>query len=192
MYNMADYCSECEFLNTKDTKDGKYRCTKKNCYNASNCKDAKYCDYFSKKSTYNPFGNCYITTAVVNILGFDDNCYILNSMRKLRSYMQVNSKYSDLLLQYDVIGPNIAESLWNDPNREQVALDLVNLMKKIVEYMNDGLKDGAVCIYKQMTEDLMRDYNISGFIPEGIKESYDVSKGGHGRLVLKPIDHTRL
>ena len=67
----------------------------------TNDSDKGYCDWY--KTTYYPDdsckhyfkrgdyrSDCYITTIVCEILGYDDDCFVLNSLRNLRdNYIQV-------------------------------------------------------------------------------------------------------
>ena len=67
------------------------------------------------KMEENNFNGCYITTLICSILGYTDHCYVLTEMRNFRNnIMQKEATYFDILLEYDVIGPIIARSIYED------------------------------------------------------------------------------
>ena len=66
---------------------------------------------------------CFITTVVVDILGYSDDCYFLNTLRDFRdNILQKNPEYHNLLLTYDAIGPRISKALKEDDNRARISV----------------------------------------------------------------------
>ena len=79
-------------------------------YRESNKSDKQYESDFERLEDKS--SNCYITTIVVDILGYDDNCDYLNTLRFFRdNVLQKDDKYISLLKDYDVYGPIIASEL---------------------------------------------------------------------------------
>ena len=51
--------------------------------------DSRACSHYSLRGSYG--SSCFITTVVCNILGYDDDCFALESLRSLRdNFMQPN------------------------------------------------------------------------------------------------------
>ena len=134
--------------------------------------------------------SCFITTAVVNILGLKDDCPLLEVLRFLRAqYMQPNPVYRDLLMTYDIAGPEIAESLRKDENRISVAEDILGYLKKARKLIAMEMIEEAIALYKEMTEQLMIKYGIRNpWIGERAQEAYDQSSGGRGAFVFAKRD----
>ena len=134
---------------------------------------------------------CFITTVVVHILGMNDDNVVLQVLRNFRSeFLQTNPEYNELLLKYDAVGPLIARSIAHDKNNAyEVALDLYRVyIQGAYDYIRRGHPQKALILYKEMTENLMKHYQISYFIPDGMESKINEQESGHGRLVLKPID----
>lgn len=209
---MAKQCGYCVYMDTMREQEGRFYCEKTGCYNfadsneAENCR--RYCERFrrdmylgdtaiakskaykdSHTTNFKPTGLCYITTLVVHILGLGDRCQELMSLRSLRDdFMQKSPEYKEMLLKYDVLGPIISRCILNDPNREQLAIDIFNVyIKYCAKKVQNGEFDQAVQFYNEMTETLINRY-ISGYmIPEVIYEKYDQHCGGHGSLIMKEV-----
>lgn len=149
--------------------------------------DSSACSYYSKRKTSS--GGCFITTVVCKILGYDDNCFALESLRGLRdNFMQPNEEYKKDLFEYDTIGPQIANILGNDfiETKDQTVareLYLKYILPASIEASQDK-PNNAITIYKKMTNMLKETYNIK--TKEELLQEYDQSKGGHGDFkVLK-------
>ena len=145
------------------------------------------CSYHFERGAYH--SSCFITTVVCKILGYDDNCFALESLRGLRDdFMQPNEKYKEDLFEYDTVGPQIATILGNDYKEtkdDTVArnLYLTYILPASIEAKQDK-PNNAITIYKRMTNMLKETYNIKS--NEELLKEYDQSKGGHGHLrVLK-------
>lgn len=156
-----------------------------------------YCEYYKAyyypdDSCYHykdrsPSGGCYITTIVCDILGKEDDCDVLNTLRSFRNnYMQKNAEYSPLLMEYDVIGPKIAEAIRNDYTESDKSFweDYydIYLMKTCDCIKNEEFNE-AIKTYINMVESLKKYYSIPD---EKIEiENYDFTKGGHGKVKVK-------
>ena len=145
--------------------------------------DEDSCGRYKKR--VEPSSDCYITTIVCDILGFDDNCDVLNTLRKLRNeHMQQKEEYKKDLYTYDTIGPEIATILKDDYKEtkdDSLALSLYrNYLLPAVIRVKENNYQAAIEIYKNMTQLLQKTYKIES--NEELLEKYDQSKGGHGRL----------
>lgn len=189
-------------------KSGKYRCERDDCWKFANSTEAdncyKYCERFRRdmglaedaiseaekfqenNKSYTSVG-CYVTTIVVRILGLEDDDRVLKSLRSLRKdHMQDDPRYRELLLKYDALGPIIARALELDPDSFDVAIDLYNIyLKGGSKLFELGKISDAIALYEEMTENLIRKYISTSFIPEKAKEKYDQKNGGHGAFILK-------
>ena len=90
-------------------------------------------------------------------------------------------------MNYDLIGPMIAKKLFEDENREELAIDLYfDYLVNCVDYLKIGDEESAVYKYTEMVNILKDHYSESLNLELGtdIMELYDQSQGGHGRLSL--------
>ena len=189
MEKYENKCGSCYWLRDMNddntmfcgTSDEKGHCIYlKNCYYP----DDNICSYYKNKNSYVPGGGCYITTIVCDMLGFDDKCNILETLRKFRkNVMQTSSENKEILYEYDTVGPKISKSIKEDNDLELVngildfyILPTVNLIKK------HNYKE-AVLRYKNMTSSLENYYGIeyNGEVPT----NYDYKNGGHGYQKIK-------
>lgn len=130
---------------------------------------------------------CFITTALVGILGFDDDCEELGILRIFREhYLQKQQEYRDLLFDYDVCGPILAKALEIDPDSVEVAIDLyTTYIKGCILYIKKGLFDRALEMYVNMTQSLIRRYGPNLYVGENLLASYDHKNGGHGYIMSR-------
>ena len=199
-------CGYCTYMDVTKEKEGKFYCEHLDGYQFADSEDSKDCNYqcerFSRdmylgddaikvskawKKSHSSSG-CFITTVVVNILGYDDNCEILSVLRKFRdTYLQKDSQYRGLLMQYDVIGPVISNKILEDKDSYDVSIDLYfDHLIPCVDSLKQGDVEAAILKYVDMVNMLknkyLRDANLE--ISSEIEENYDQSIGGHGRLAF--------
>ena len=147
----------------------------KNCYYP----DDNTCSYYLNKDEYVPGGNCFITTIVCKMLGYDDKCGVLNTLRHFRNdVMQKDEKYKGILYEYDYVGPKIAQNLLEDNDMELVTAMYNFYIQPTARLIDENKKEEAVTRYMEMTKSLEEYYGIEfdGIIPN----NYDYTKGGHG------------
>lgn len=160
---MAQYlCCDCEYLNRNDEyKDWfsgktKYKC--KECWQYKDLQDpacSKIRPITKNNGSYTPSG-CYITTIVCEILGYEDNCELLCILRNFRdNVLKADPQYLQLLVEYDQIGPLIANYLRKEKNNITHALMLMNyFLIPCVNAIKNNNIDEAVTIYKNMVNQL--------------------------------------
>ena len=140
--------------------------------------------YYPDDSCHHYRGNsdgsgCYITTMVCNVLGYEDDCDVLNTLRDFRNnVLQKNPMYSLILYEYDTIGPKIAQKL-----KEEDVLFVKKIYEgyllPIVDLIKNKDNENAINKYVEMTRSLEECYGIEGmkFVPK----NYDYKNGGHGK-----------
>lgn len=158
------------------------------CYADYNKRD---CPLHKKYGPYMGSG-CFITTVACEILSHPDNDKILNDLRYFRdTVLQQNKQYYDILKEYDVIGPVLAEKIWNDKNRKEIASGLYqNVLLPVHNLISDKNYEKAVEYYYIMTLMLVNYYGLKHNYNE-IKEKdynykdFEPTKAGHGRRKIK-------
>ncbi len=142
-------------------------------------------EYREANKGYTSVG-CFITTAVVEILGMKDDSPILESLRFMRgNHMQDNPEYRDLLMLYDVVGPVLAKAIKADENSRSVAEDIFTYLKKATKFIALDCFDEAIQLYRDMTEALMNKYDVKYCIGDEAQKNYDQKSGGHGAFTIK-------
>lgn len=181
-------CGSCVYLDiNRSDSSNKYKfwCSDHRNYYPVNDEICSYFKYFFDESkdyelvaSLEYHSDCYITTIVTKLLGLGDNNELLNTLRLFRkNTLQTNPMYKNILMEYDIIGPIIADCIEND--RE---LYDINVLEKYIRYCVSLVKQGketeAVTIYINMVNMLKEIFNISF---EQVKcDNYDYTVGGHG------------
>ena len=184
-------CSICDKLKLTDKKTDyngktKYFCKEHRQYiklDNSICQDILISpSNYKRLGTYRPSG-CYITTIVCEILGYPDDCDVLNTLRGFRdNYLKKNSEYLGLLLEYDYVGPVIAQKIRDEKNNFLLCEGLYDyFLIPCVDAIKNELYIEAVTIYKNMVDQLHDEFELpTYYIPEN--PSYDMETLGKGRI----------
>jgi len=138
-----------------------------------------------QKNIDGPASGCYITTIVCDVLGYSDNCDVLENLRGLRdNVMQKDKKYSKLLMTYDVIGPQLANIMNKQYKRDKDKMIALNIYQKYlvpaVNLYKNKQYDESIKKYIDMIEMLGSVYAID--VHNVNAKDYDYSKGGHGKV----------
>lgn len=128
---------------------------------------------------------CYITTIICDVLGFADDCMVLDKLRFFRNcVMQKDPKYSSLLLEYDTVGPEIARSIKEEYSKnkdKEIWIQFYNFyLQPTANYIVNGDFDDAVNRYQEMVVSLKDYFGLKDYNPT--VSNYDYTKGGHGRV----------
>lgn len=146
-------------------------------YRASYYPTESSCSRYSRRKDLSS-SNCYITTMVCSILGYSDQCDVLNTLRGFRhDVLQKDEKYAGILYEYDVVGPEIAKHL----KQEEISfVDKIycTFLLPIVSFIREKKTEEAISKYVQMTESLKECYGIE--FQEDVPATYDYQHGGHG------------
>lgn len=155
-------CGDCDYLNYKDTKWGgeKVWCNNKGCYTKPGDPACNLYSYHNHN--YGTSSSCYLTTLMCDILNYEDNCKILNTLRGLRNnYMKKEVDCFDLLDEYKLFGPEICEKINKDKNKKIVALTMLkHYIEPAIKKINSKEYDEAIDIYIEMTNHLINKYDI--------------------------------
>lgn len=141
-------CEDCKKMNLNLQNDcGEFWCYERGKYYPKG--DLICSDFVAKDGSG---GGCYITTIIVEILGFDDYCQCLEQLRAFRDQVMKNEpKYQDILKEYDEVGPRIAESLHNAPDKKEIAESIFETyIVPVCELLQRKQYEEAVGMYKQM------------------------------------------
>lgn len=198
---MAHTCSECTYLNLDKeycSNDGRFWCdTKLEWHYADEAECWRYCKAYgrsdsvvksyleySKKCQSNSSG-CYLTTIACEILGMSDNNIYLYTLRKFRKEkLQKDDKYKEILVEYDIVGPIIANKLKKEINKDMIAKNLLRMgiAKTVYHIMNDEDLE-AIKTYTTMTKLLIEAYNIKIKPTEEQIKNSNINLSGHGKYV---------
>lgn len=157
--NKLTCCGQCVYMNTSDehpSRSNEYWCSYRNCYYPV---DDSVCSNFREREGGS---GCYLTTVVVECLGFDDKCEQLQTLRKFRDQTMKNDlAYSNILAEYDIVGPIIAKHISHDPQKMVLAKDLLkNYVEPVCEFVRSGNHEAAVELYKTMVVKLKERYKL--------------------------------
>lgn len=158
----------------------------------------KYCRgyYYDECPIYrqSQSSGCFITTIVCDILKKQDNDELLENLREFRNnILQPNENYHDILKEYDVIGPKLADCIINDHDKEKMASCLYeNALLPINKKINNKEYDSAIEMYYLMTLSLVNYYGLKHEYGEIKERDYDYedfnpSKSGHGLRKIKTL-----
>lgn len=112
-------CGDCIYMDLNDERHGEYYCGKKGTYYSA---ADSTCWSFKEREDG---GGCYLTTIMCNILGYADNGKMLNTLRFFRDNIMIkDSTYNHILLEYDVLGPKIAQCIEVDKNKLKIAMKM--------------------------------------------------------------------
>ena len=119
--------------------------------------------------------SCYITTIICDKLNRGDDCSVLNTLRIFRdNVIQRDCKYCEILLEYDAIGPKLAEMIKNDKDADKDIWQLIynGYLSPIACLIVGKRYDEAVLRYKRMVNVLKKHYGINESLDEIIM-NYD-------------------
>lgn len=159
---MAWYtCADCSYMDLSDTKYGDAWCGYYREYTNPTRSGCSHCKV-EDRTVGNGSAGCYLTTAVVDILGHEDHGYVLESLRNFReNFLRKDKKYFNILKEYDEIGPVIKENMENDEQKKVVANAMLYLrLLPIIENIEKGSNKEAIELYKDMVYVLKEEYNI--------------------------------
>lgn len=107
-------------------------------------------------------GGCFITSMLCHVLDYDDHCDIMETLRGFRNEkMKRAGCYTEILDEYDVVGPKIAKAIEADSDRENLCRKLLNdYITPIIQKIKNNQDEAAVFAYREMVLCLKKLYNI--------------------------------
>ena len=179
-------CIQCEKMNLQKTNEyGEAFCEDKDRYYdpySGACSNIVFSDSSlrNREDEYEK-GNsssCYLTTAMCDVLRYDDNCYYLKVLRNFRdNYMMNNRNYFNLLIEYEVIGPIISKYILKDKETAQIMLD--DYISKTIMFIQKKDYKRAINIYIEMVEFLKEKYNMTNLIIDNSNLSFQPNLNKH-------------
>jgi len=116
-----------------------------------------YCSDYARREEYdcdknNDKSGCFVTTAICNILGKNDNCYELETLREFRdSKLLTDKNLQDLVFEYYTISPKLVDILKNKDNKKEFAQYLLDKhINLIIQQIENNEKNKAIKSYKNM------------------------------------------
>lgn len=108
-------------------------------------------------------GGCYLTTAMCQILGYDDNCDTLETLRGYRDWYMINNPlHYELLDEYKVVGPLIAEKLLNDTHKMYIVDEMItSYIAPALDFIFNERYEDALNTYIDMTSMLKSMYGLN-------------------------------
>ena len=130
-----------------------------------------YCNYWRKNTDGGDTcqhdtsggGGCYITTALCTILGLEDDCPIMTTLRRFRDgVLAQDARYQPILEEYEVLGPRISAALAKDPQGSMVAQSLHRQqLQPIAALIEEGRHEAAIQRYRNMVLELVSRYELA-------------------------------
>ena len=190
----CQYCNNWDKRNRKTSSILKCWCKEGRGYKEAdegkNCPDASPAPGYEFK-TYD--GPCFITTAVVGMCGFADDCRVMTNLRKLRGRLQTTRAGKQLLKMYDVIGPQIADKLVEEDEQLLTGYKIISedLIPTACEVENQKYTIAANR-YCEMIDHLKNRYGIKEYSTQYEYDS-DVTPAqmGHGTARVHKVSVNR-
>ena len=180
MYDYENQCGGCLYYDYVGENEKGY-CSWHKIY----CWPGDTCTYQKPRQSS---AGCYITTIVCDILGLDDKCEVLETLRGFRKYhLQASEENRNLLLEYDYVGPEIAGLIkkeYEEDKDRKIWESIYNTyLVRTSNYINSGDYKEATKTYIYMVKRLKEYFAIPEHSIE--MEDYDFKNGGHGYILKK-------
>ena len=199
---LEQFCAACTYLGERGDTYGKYYCSKRGDVYACDPRCYNFCEAYSRSTSarQNMYdyskghqyqsGGCYLTTAMCNILGYDDDNYYLQTLWTFRDTVLKNDpRYIPLLLCYDIYGPMIAAELFKDTDRTEIANTLLTqYITQAINAIEEEKTEIATNIYVAMTHYLAQRYNINTNIITIDHTSINKETLGKGRIRKRTLE----
>ncbi|MBQ2737374.1 MAG: hypothetical protein IJF38_01685 [Clostridia bacterium] len=156
-------CSECIYSYTNDFF--LYCSLLKNSYGGDlRVKSGGSCNHFLAKSNSSNSGynsgssGCFLTSACVDYLGKEDDCYELTTLRIFRDeYLKATEEGMELIKNYYEVAPSIVEKINASDKKDEYYTFIFEIVKKCIFYIENDEKENATAEYKRMVEILTRE-----------------------------------
>ena len=182
----TDTCAMCRDFNwnNQESYATRFRCTGISRY-VSPFDKRYYCNHDRNRSSSSSSSTppCFITTMICNVLGYSDDCELLNILRNFReNYLKRTVQYIPLLLEYDQVGPIISQKIQEYNNQENLCLYLTkHFLYPCVVAIKEEKYEDAILTYEDLVITLKELFNIPNINIE-IPKNVDMNILGKGRL----------
>lgn len=189
---MARICGECLYIDFKNkesyTSRERYYCNELKKYVEKTDRGCSYYYYDETKKEkpsggFTPSG-CSFSVIIRDVLGFADDCELLNLLRSFRENVlkQNTEQYLPILLEYDQISPKISQCIQKDEDKQRFCLEFSQnfLLPFVCAFKTNEIED-AVSIYKNMFNALKERFGFSN-TPIDLNATYDFETLGKARI----------
>lgn len=157
-------CGSCVHMNTNDyvrTKDHCY-CTYRRQYYDLNDPKCRYYKYDRYKDYYDLNHRWYIVGAIINKLELSDKYECISLLHNFRNnVLAKDSRYEDVLAEYDIIGPKIAFLLESDSDSKEICKRLLQTyLVRVLDFIREKRNDDALNLYLEMVNMLKVIYDV--------------------------------
>ncbi len=123
------------------------------------------CNHFSEKYTPQNSGysspSCFLTSACVDYYGKTDDCYELETLRRMRDeHLVVMDGGKELISQYYKIAPQIVEKINNSEKRDKYYEFIYEVIQNCISCFEEDKKAEAVEKYKNMVSFFLKEFEM--------------------------------
>ncbi len=158
-------CGSCINMNTNDYvghKDHCYCTYRRQYYNLTERKCHSY-QYDPYKDYYDLNHRWYIVSAIFDQCGLSDKYECVSLLHNFRvNVLDKDPRYNNILAEYDIDGPKIAEELMNDADSKEISKKLIQVfLVRVLDKIKEGKNDEALELYLEMVNFLKQIYAVS-------------------------------
>ena len=156
-------CGSCQHMNTNDyvrTKNHCYCTYRKQYYDLTERK-CSYYKYDPYKDYYDLNRRWYIVSAILNKLGLSDDYECISLLHNFRiNVLEKDSRYDNVLKEYDIVGPKLAIALVHDDDAVELSKRLIQVyLVRVLDKIKENKNDDALELYLEMVNFLKTIYN---------------------------------
>ena len=188
---MADKCGECLSLdwNNKErwSSVDRYYCNELKRYVEPKDRACRYYCYDKNHNQKNDGGytpsGCSFSIIIRDILGYADNCEMLNLLRSFReNILKQNIQFLPILLEYDQISPLISERIKLDSDKYKFSLEFFqHFLAPFALAFKAGDIDDSLSIYQNMFNSLKTRFGFDNLTID-LNAEYNLETLGKGRI----------
>ena len=127
------------------------------------------CDHFEAPRSLSNSGytepGCFLTSACVDYYGKSDDCYELQTLRRMRDEHLIHMDGGESLIkQYYQIAPRIVEKIKSSEDCDECYKYIYGVILSCITLFENGNKDESVRLYKEMVAFLMKKFDMGGVL----------------------------
>lgn len=158
-------CGSCVSMNTNDYvghKDHCY-CTVRRQYYDLHERKCCYYEYDKYKDYYDLNHRWHVVSAIMRKLNLKESYECISLLQNFRkNFIDKDNKYTHMLVLYDIVGPVIAECLFNDCDSYELCKKLCSeFLIDVIVMIKEGKNEEALKKYEEMVNLLIRIYKDS-------------------------------